>query len=102
MVVLSHDAFNEVETWRSVIVVPLTTSGRQQLRGPTVAALPAPVTGLPKNSSALGHQITTLDRAKLTERIGRLDEEHLHAVEQAVLRACGIDTPLRADAPAVR
>lgn len=93
VVVLSHDAFNTVEGWRSVIVVPLTTSTRQRLRGPTVAAIPASVTGLPRSSSALGHQITTLDRAKLTERVGRLDDEHLRAVEEAVLHACDLVAP---------
>ena len=91
VVVLSHDAFNEVETWRSVIVVPVTTSSRQGLRGPTVAGLSAEATGLPRESFALGHQVTTLDRRKLVERSGRLDEISLRRVEQAVLAACGIE-----------
>ena len=91
VVVLSHDAFNEVETWRSVIVVPVTTSSRQGLRGPTMAELPPDVTGLPRASFALGHQVTTLDRRKLGERSGRLDELSLRRVEEAVLTACGIE-----------
>jgi mRNA interferase MazF len=91
VVVLSHDAFNEVETWHSVIVVPLTTSKRQQLRGPTVAPLAPAETGLPRGSFALGHQITTLDRGKLAEALGRLGEASLRRVEAAVLVACGID-----------
>jgi mRNA-degrading endonuclease toxin of MazEF toxin-antitoxin module len=90
VVVLSHDAFNEVPTWRSVIVVPLTTARRQQLRGPTVAPLAAAETGLPRESFALGHQITTLDRSKLAEAIGRLGADSLRRVEATVLVACGI------------
>lgn len=93
VVVLSHDAFNDVATWRSVIVVPLTTSSRQQLRGPTVVPLPVSATGLPKDSFALGHQITTLDRAKLSERVGVLTQDAMESVERAVLVACGIDVP---------
>ena len=35
VIVMSHDAFNQVPSWQSVIVVPVSTSGRQAARGPT-------------------------------------------------------------------
>lgn len=90
VVVISHDAFLEVESWLSVVVVPLTTAARQHLRGPTVAPVAAGATGLPRDAFALGHQITTLNRRKLTEKAGRLDPASLRRVESAILAACGM------------
>lgn len=94
VVVLSHDSFNRAAAWRSVIVVPLTTSPRQSLRGPTVAELERQETGLELSSYALGHQITTLDRAKLGQAIGRLPAAALDRVARAVLAACDIEIPM--------
>jgi len=80
VLVVSHDAFNEVESWRSVIVVPISTSTSQRRRGPTVIPLPAGAAGLARDSVALCHQVTTLDRAKLASRLGTLAENLLEKV----------------------
>ena len=72
VVVVSHDAFNQTAGWRSVIVVPLTTSPFQARRGPSAVAVPRGTAGLERDSIALCHQVTTLDRAKLVRRIGFL------------------------------
>ncbi|MEZ0374906.1 MAG: type II toxin-antitoxin system PemK/MazF family toxin, partial [Candidatus Sericytochromatia bacterium] len=64
VILISHDGFNQIESWRSLIVVPLCISGNQARRGPTVLEIPADKAGLKKISFALAHQITTLDRAK--------------------------------------
>jgi mRNA interferase MazF len=77
VIVISHDGFNQIPGWRSIIVVPVSTSGLQAKRGPTVVALPAGAAGLSKSSIAVCHQVTTLDRAKLTRRIGVLPVEYL-------------------------
>lgn len=90
VIILSHDAFNEAPGWRSIIVIPLSTSPNQGRRGPTVVALPAGTANLKEPSSALCHQITTLDRAKLVERIGELSYETLAQVEKALLAAVDI------------
>jgi mRNA interferase MazF len=87
VVVVSHDAFNAVEGWRSVIVVPLTTSERQSRVGPTAVAFPAGTAGLPAASVALCHQIMTLDRAKLVDPIGALPVEVLRRLEHGVMAA---------------
>jgi mRNA interferase MazF len=86
VIVVSHDAFNEVSTWRSVIVVPVSTSRAQAQRGPTAVLLSSGTAGLRAQSVALCHQVTTLDRAKLTERLGALPREVMSEVE-AGLRA---------------
>ena len=88
VLVLSHDAFNAIPTWRSVIVVPLTTSSKA-LKGPTAIPIPKASGGLPADSIALCHQVTTLDRARLKARIGVLDAASIRQVEKGLLLAMG-------------
>lgn len=87
MVVLSNDGFNSVPSWLSVIVVPISTSHGQALRGPTVVGLPRGTAGLLKDSVALCHQVTTLDRRKLTSLLGRMPTDRLREIEQGVMDA---------------
>jgi mRNA interferase MazF len=87
VIIVSHDAFNEVPGWRSVIVVPISTSSAQAKRGPTAVYLTKGVGGLKKDSVALCHQTTTLDRGKITEQIGTLSLSALKEVEQGIRAA---------------
>jgi mRNA interferase MazF len=86
VLVISNDGFNEIEAWRSVVVIPCSTSDKQRARGPTAVPLKKGAGGLRKGSVAVCHQITTLDRDKLVTRCGTLDADELVAVE-AGLRA---------------
>jgi len=88
VLVLSHDAFNAIPTWHSVIVVPLTTSSKAK-KGPTAIPIPKADGGLPADSIALCHQVTTLDRARLKDRIGALNAEDLRRTEKGLLLAMG-------------
>lgn len=87
VIVVSHDAFNEAARWRSVIVIPCSTSETQGRRGPTAVALASGAGGLKAAGLALCHQVTTLDRSKLTKKIGRLSEAEMQAVEAGILVA---------------
>ena len=87
VVVVSHDAFNTTPTWRSVIIVPLSTAAAQQRRGPTAVPLAAGTGGLARASVALCHQVTTLDRAKLTQRIGALSAPASDAIDTGLKAA---------------
>ena len=91
VVVVSHDGFNQTAGWMSIIVVPLSTSSAQVRRGPTVIGVPAGVAGLSKASAAICHQVTTLDRAKLTMRIGLLPIELLQEIEGGLKAALDLD-----------
>jgi mRNA interferase MazF len=91
VIVVSHDGFNRTLGWKSIIVVPISTSASRGRRGPTVVELPGASTGLPKASFALGHQVTTLDRAKLTRKAGTLPSEFLRRVEEALKAAMDLD-----------
>ena len=87
VVVISHDAFNETLGWRSIIVVPVSTSATQAGRGPSAVSLARGAAGLVKQSVVLCHQVTTLDRSKLTIRIGELNADELNAVEDGLRAA---------------
>ena len=91
VVVVSHDAFNQTPSWRSVIVVPVSTSKAQAMRGPTALLLPRGSAGLRQESVALCHQVTTLDRSKLTKRLGMLPPPLLQQLEGALKAA--LDLP---------
>ena len=71
VILVSNDGFNQAAGWRSVIVVPVSTSAAQARRGPTVVEIPSGVGGLTRTSVAMSHQVTTLDRAKLTNGSAR-------------------------------
>jgi len=91
VIVVSHDGFNQTPAWRSIIVVPISTSASQAKRGPTVVEIPGGAAGLPKTSFAVCHQVTTLDRAKLTRRVGSLPPEFLGVVEEGLRAALDLD-----------
>ena len=91
VVVVSDDGFNQAPHWRSIIVVPISTSESQGRRGPTVIELAAVSTGLPRISFAVCHQVTTLDRAKLTKRVGGLPTSSLRALEEGLKAAMDLE-----------
>jgi len=84
VILVSNDGFNQTPGWRSMIVVPISTSTSKGKRGPTVIELPGGAAGLPKTSFAVCHQVATLDRTKLTKRIGVLPAESLREVEEGL------------------
>ncbi len=91
VIIVSHDGFNQAPGWRSIIVVPLSTSATQAMRGPTAVNIPQGVGGLRKASIALCHQVTTLDRGKLTERMGSLPKDLLEQVEESLKSALDLE-----------
>ena len=91
VILVSHDGFNQALGWRSMIVVPISTSSSQGERGPTVIELLGGTGGLAKTSLAICHQVSTLDRAKLTKRLGTLSSESLREVEEGLKAAMDFD-----------
>jgi len=87
VIVISHDAFNQTQGWRSIIVVPLSTSVSQAGRGPSAVLLRRGAAGLTRESVALCHQVTTLDRAKLTQRIDQLSPSEMSEIENGLKAA---------------
>ena len=91
VIVVSNDGFNLTPTWRSVIIVPISTSEAQARRAPTTVPLPPGSMSLKRPSVALCHQVTTLDRAKLTERMGVLPADLLAHIDHALKAALELD-----------
>ena len=91
VIVVSHDGFNATPGWRSVIVVPLSTSAKQAQRGPTAVPLLEGPGRLRKSGVALCHQVTTLDRAKLTDRVGALSQTTLARIEDGLKAALDLE-----------
>lgn len=91
VIVISHDGFNLTETWKSVIVVPMTTSRTQARRAATTVPIPSWVSGLDTDGTAICHQITTLDRSKLSRQTGSLPPSVLESIEVAIKAALDMD-----------
>jgi mRNA interferase MazF len=91
VIVVSNDGFNLTPTWRSVIIVPISTSEAQARRAPTTVPLPPGSASLKRPSVALCHQVTTLDRAKLTKRMGVLPADLLAHIDHALKAALEFD-----------
>lgn len=91
VILVSNDGFNQAIGWRSVIVIPISTSAAQAKRGPTVVAIPSGVAGLARASVAVCHQVTTLDRAKLSKRIGMLPPTLAEDLDDGLKAALDLD-----------
>lgn len=87
VLVISHDNFNKVAAWKSIIVLPISTSTNQAQRGPTAIFLPKNSGGIDKDSIVLCHQVTTLDRSKLSQYLGSLSADQLSEVEKGLKAA---------------
>jgi mRNA interferase MazF len=91
VILVSNDGFNETPAWRSLIIVPISTSSAQAVRGPTVVALAAGVAGLTRASHAVCHQVTTLDRSKLGKHIGTLPRDLMRSLAESLKTAMDLD-----------
>ena len=91
VIIVSHNGFNQTPKWRSIIVVPISTSENQALRSLTTVLLPIGAGSLPRPSTAICHQVTTLDRSKVSEQIGRLTPELLRAVDAGLKASLDLD-----------
>lgn len=78
VLVIQGGAFNQ-SALRTVVCVALTSNLRWA-DAPGNVRLPAKSTGLPKDSVANVSQILTVDRADLTERVGRVSASQLELI----------------------
>ena len=84
--IIQDDLFAESE---SITLLPLTT----QLTDAPLLRLtvePGPLTGLERISQIMADRLTTVRRANLGQRIGRIDSETMVAVEQSLAVFLGL------------
>jgi mRNA interferase MazF len=92
-IVVSTDAFNEASGWQSITIIPLTSSQRWLVPSPTTVIFEEGEANLSKQSAALAHQITTIDRSKfIGGKVGTLSDEKMKELEQAILNYLNISS----------
>ena len=72
------------------VIAAAITSQTGKAKLPTHIELAAMSYGLPKDSVILLEQIRTLDKRRLRERMGRLDEKLMHRVDSAIAVSFGL------------
>ena len=87
VIVISNDGFNLTPNWRTIIVVPLSTSLNQARRFQTAVVIVAGEGGLSQDSVAICHQVTTLNRSKLIQRLGELSSAKILEIERGLKAA---------------
>ena len=72
------------------VIAAAITSQIGKARLPTHIELQGNAFGLSKDSIVLLEQIRTIDKKRLKERMGRLDEEVMHKVDEAIAVSFGL------------
>ena len=72
------------------IIAAAITSRTGKAKLPTHIELPGQSCGLPRDSIILLEQIRTLDKKRLKEKMGRLDEPSMHQIDRALSISFGL------------
>lgn len=72
------------------VIAAAITSQKEKSKLPTHIALPSPECGLSRDSVVLLEQVRTIDKKRLKERMGQLDESSMTQVNQALGISFGI------------
>ena len=73
------------------VIAAAITSQTGKARLPTHINLAAHTSGLPKDSIVLLEQIRTLDKRRLREHMGRVDEQVMRRVDSAIAVSFGLN-----------
>ena len=73
------------------VIAAAITSRLDKAKLPTHIALSSQTTGLNRDSIILLEQIRTLDKSRLRERMGRIDENTMNAVDAALAVSSGLN-----------
>ncbi len=72
------------------VIAAAITSQMNKARLPTHIELVGPTVGLTKNSVVLLEQVRTIDKKRLKEHMGHLDEEMMNRVDDAIAVSFGL------------
>ncbi len=87
VVVVQNDVGNK---YSPTVIAAAITSKINKAKLPTHIEIDAEHFGLPKDSVVLTEQIRTIDKKRLKERIGRLDDIYMNKVNDALIISFGI------------
>ncbi len=87
VLIIQNDVGNQFSP--TTIVAPLTTAVSPRAY-PTEVRLDVGAGGLSRISTILLNQIKTIDKERLTERIGELDELYMRRVDDAIMISLGL------------
>lgn len=88
VVVVQNDVGNK---YSPTVIAAAITSKINKAKLPTHIEINAENFGLPKDSVVLAEQIRTIDKKRLKERIGRLDDVYMNKVNDALIISFGIN-----------
>lgn len=89
ILVVQNDIGNK---YSPTIIVSAITSQMNKAKLPTHIEIKANQFGLTKDSVILLEQIRTIDRKRLREKIGKLDENMMERVDEAIRISLGVDS----------
>ena len=95
VLVVQNDVGNRYSP--TVIVVPITTQIKK-MEQPTHIGIP-PYFDLPEQSMAMLEQIRTVDRSRLREYIGNLDDDIMDCIDEALGVSIGLKAKMRRSKP---
>jgi mRNA interferase MazF len=82
VLVLQRDSISQYT--RTIVIVPFTSSQVDKYSQlPSCVFVPQGVGGLYDDSVALGHQVRTIDRKRLSEYLGTLPNSYIVKIEKA-------------------
>lgn len=87
VLVVQNDIGNK---FSPTVIISAITSQINKAKLPTHIEITADAFGLSKDSVILLEQIRTIDKKRLRERIGRLDEEQMGKVDEALSVSFGL------------
>ena len=90
VLIVQNDVGNR---YSPTVIAAAITSRLDKTKLPTHIDIVAGKVGLAKDSVVLLEQIRTLDKRRLKEKMGHLDEGMMHAVNAAIAVSFGLDEP---------
>lgn len=87
VLIVQNDKANQFSS--TFIILPITSAKKRRM--PVHIRIPRS-NGLPKKSIVLAEQIRTIDRSRLLEYIGSLDEQHMKNVDYAIKISLGVNS----------
>ena len=87
VLVIQNDTGNR---YSPTVIAAAITSQTGKAKLPTHIELSARSYGLPKDSVVLLEQIRTLDKKRLREKMGKLDDKLMHQVDSAIAVSFGL------------